>query len=249
METSSSIDSSLTRSRRRSRPRSNKISSNVSHNVYNRTKHHEKLALLLLHMDDPNSFNNMIKVNDMKALNKIIEDIVTIKEALRNTISNNCDRKDAVEFENNVNNGVQNINKYLSKCGEFFYDISNGYLKIMCRSLHMLQRSHCNQMVPLNDILRKTPVVYKLLNLMKTKLHEPRDDSESSFIPTLTGECEMNSCVSKRKNLQCNSDEEAILLTVIRDEIDGSEIYDSVPSLQHNQPHILFYEFVMVYIF
>ena len=170
METSSSIDSSSTRSRRRTKPRSNKINSNISRNVYNRTKHHEKLALLLLHMDDPNSFNNMIEVNDMKALNNIIEDIITVKEALNNTLTNNCGTNDAFQFEMNVNLCIQHIYLYVSKCGEFFYDISNGYLKTMCRSLHMLQRSHCNYMVPLNDIIRKTPVVYKLLNLMKRKL-------------------------------------------------------------------------------
>ena len=205
-------------------------------NVYNRTKHHEDLGLFLLPMDNPQSFENMIEHNDILALLQIITDIVTLKKALHNRINNKCDKPNPYDFQININEGIQHINKYISKIGDFFYDISNGYLKIMCQSLHSLQKSHCNQMVPLHDIIRKTPVVYKLLNLMKRKLNEPSDDSESTFIPTLTGDNVKNSCSKKRKNIQCNSDEEAIILTVIRDEIDGSEINNHIiPSLQHNQ--------------
>ena len=204
--------------------------------MYKTPKHHGQLHLKNIDMDDPKHFQNMIEANDIRDLHNIINDIILCKKSLSNILNSNCEKDDTVEFENSVHNGIQNINKYVSKCGDFFYDISNAYLNTMCQSLHKLQRSDCNKLVPFNDIIRKTPVVYKLLNLLKKKLHEPNDDSESSVIPTLTGERDKNTCASKCKDQQCNSDEEAILLTVIRDEIDGSEIYDyNTPSLQRNQ--------------
>ena len=244
METSS-IDSTFTRSRQRQRnfPRSPKSRTQRSHkasnkpNMYSTPLHHYiKLHLKNADMDNAKHFQNMIEPNDIRDLKTIITDIILCKKSLSNIINSNCDMDNTGDFESSVHNGIQNINKYVSKCGEFFYDISNGYLNTMCQTLHQLQRSDCNKMVPFNDIVRKTPVVYKLLNLLKRKLNEPNDESESSFQPTLTGEKVKNSCPNKRKDQQCNSDEEAILLTVIRDEIDGSEIYDyNTPSLQRNK--------------
>ena len=232
----SSIDSTFTTSRQRQRnfPRTHKPRSmQRSHKT---PKHHGQLHLKNIDMDDPKHFQNMIEPNDIRELHTIINDIIVCKKSLSNILNSNCEKDDTVEFENSVHNGIQNINKYVSKCGDFFYDISNGYLNTMCQSLHKLQRSDCNKLVPFNDIVRKTPVVYKLLNLLKKKLYEPNDESESTSILTLTGEKVINTCPNKRKDQQCNSDEEAILLTVIRDEIDGSEIYDyNNPSLQRNK--------------
>ena len=117
METSSSsIDSTSTRHRRR--PRQSQIPKQIQRpkQRFYQNRHHDKNRLFLIDMDHPKHFENMIEKNDMRDLHNIIEDIVVCKKSLKNILDSTCKKDDTAQFENSVHNGIQYINKYVSKC-------------------------------------------------------------------------------------------------------------------------------------
>ena len=88
-----------------------------------------------------------------------------------------------------LQNGMQEIERYIDKVSEIIEAIANKYLRRLCRIMKKIDQGHCRGLLPMAKVMSDMSFVHYFIDLMNKRLEKPGDFSETTIIPLFDGQC------------------------------------------------------------
>ena len=124
-----------------------------------------------------------------------------------------------------LQNGMQEIDRYIDKVADILDAISNKYLRRLCRIMKRIDQGHCRGLLPMAKIMSDMGFVHDFITMMNKRLEKPGEFTETSVIPLFDGQCCLDMDDKDCPDIGgtgCLDEHETILIQTMKNHFNGN---------------------------